>query len=78
MASTPSVRLPPMVTRPPAQATGAADSAVMFEPTPKGVRVTKPSSRIGGMVGLNVSSRGISASARTKLATFSTGRLTPT
>jgi hypothetical protein len=43
--------------------------------TPKGVRVTKPSARIGGKLGLNVSSRGISGSARTKLGTISTGRL---
>ena len=44
--------------------------------TPKGVRVTKPSARIGGKVGLNVSSRGTSAGARTRLGTISTGKLT--
>ena len=44
--------------------------------TPKGVRVTKPSARIGGKVGLNLSSRGISASARSKLGTINTGKLT--
>jgi hypothetical protein len=43
--------------------------------TPSGVRVTKPSARIGGKVGLNVSSRGVSASARTKMGTISTGKV---
>lgn len=38
----------------------------------KGIRITKPTARIGGKVGLNVSSRGISASARTPFGTFST------
>ncbi len=42
--------------------------------SPKGVRVTRPSARIGGKVGVNISSRGVSASARTKMGTISTGR----
>jgi hypothetical protein len=45
--------------------------------TPKGVKVTNPSMRIGGKTGINVSKSGMSASHRGKLATFTTGRLTP-
>ena len=43
--------------------------------TPSGIRITKPSARIGRKVGLNVSSRGVSASARTKVGTVSTGKV---
>jgi len=42
--------------------------------TPRGVKVTKPSARIGRKAGVNVSSRGVSASVRTKAGTISTGR----
>ena len=42
---------------------------------PKGVRFTSPSARIGGKAGLNISKRGISASARTPVGTISTGKL---
>lgn len=37
----------------------------------KGVRVTKPSARIGGKVGANISSKGVSFSARTPIGTVS-------
>jgi hypothetical protein len=40
--------------------------------TSKGVKVTKPSARIGGKTGLNISSKGVSASHRTKYGTLST------
>jgi len=42
--------------------------------TPRGVRLTKPSARIGRKAGINISSRGVSASVRTKAGTISTGR----
>lgn len=42
--------------------------------TPRGVKLTRPSARIGGKVGVNISRSGVSASARTKLGTVSTGR----
>jgi hypothetical protein len=44
--------------------------------TPKGVKITNPSARIGGKIGLNISKSGVSGSARTKLGTVSTGRST--
>lgn len=40
--------------------------------SPSGVRLTKPTARIGRKAGLNISSRGVSASVRTKAGTFST------
>jgi len=40
--------------------------------TSKGVKVTKPSARIGGKAGVNISSKGVSASVRTKHGTVST------
>ena len=39
--------------------------------TSKGIKVTKPSARIGGRAGFNISSKGVSASARTKAGTAS-------
>lgn len=39
-----------------------------------GVRVAKPSVRIGDKVGVNISSRGISGSIRTKFGSFNTRR----
>lgn len=42
--------------------------------TPKGVRVTKPSVRVGGAVGVNLSAKGARASVRTKKGTLSTKR----
>lgn len=42
--------------------------------TPKGIRITKPTARIGGKVGVNLSSSGVSGSANTPLGTISTGR----
>ncbi len=42
--------------------------------TPKGVKVTRPSARIGGKTGINLSSSGMSASMRTKFGTINTGR----
>lgn len=38
--------------------------------TSKGVRTSKPSARIGGKTGLNISSHGVSASTRTPIGTF--------
>lgn len=45
--------------------------------SPSGINVTRPSARmrIGGKAGLNISKRGISASARTPVGTISTGKL---
>jgi len=40
--------------------------------TSKGIKVTRPTARIGKEVGVNVSSKGVSASARTKRGTVST------
>lgn len=40
----------------------------------KGLRVTKPTARIGGKAGLNISSKGVSASLRTKSGSVSTRR----
>ncbi len=40
--------------------------------TRKGLKVTKPSARIGGKVGVNVSSKGVSGSAQTKVGTYNT------
>jgi hypothetical protein len=40
--------------------------------TSRGVKVTKPAARIGGKTGLNISSKGVSASHRTKCGTLST------
>ena len=40
--------------------------------TLKGVKVTRPSARIGRKAGVNISSKGASASVRTKLGTAST------
>jgi hypothetical protein len=40
--------------------------------TSKGVKLNKPSARIGGKAGVNVSSRGVSASLRTSAGTIST------
>lgn len=40
----------------------------------KGVRVAKPSVRIGDKVGINISSRGISGSIRTKFGSLNTRR----
>lgn len=42
--------------------------------TSKGVNVSKPSMRIGRKIGINISSKGISASLRSKLGTLSTRR----
>mgnify|MGYP001025851772 CR=1 FL=1 len=42
---------------------------------PAGPRITAPSARVGGKVGLNISKRGVSASARTKAGTFTTGKM---
>jgi hypothetical protein len=39
--------------------------------TSKGVRVTKPRARIGGKSGVNISSKGVSFSTRTKVGTVS-------
>ncbi len=44
--------------------------------TSKGVKLTRPTARIGGKAGINLSSSGMSASYRTKLGTISTGRAT--
>ena len=38
--------------------------------SPTGIRITKPSVRIGRQVGLNISSRGMSVSARTPMGTI--------
>lgn len=38
--------------------------------TSKGVKLSKPSARIGGKSGINISSKGISASTRTPIGTF--------
>lgn len=40
--------------------------------TSKGLKVTRPSARIGGKAGVNISSKGVSASARTRRGTIST------
>lgn len=40
--------------------------------TTKGVRVSKPSARIGGKTGLNISSQGVSGSVRTGMGTYNT------
>jgi hypothetical protein len=40
--------------------------------TGKGVKISKPSARVGGKVGVNVSSKGVSASARTRAGSVST------
>ena len=40
----------------------------------KGLRVTKPTARIGGKAGVNISSNGVSASLRTKSGSVSTRR----
>lgn len=40
--------------------------------TSKGVKISKPSVRIGRKAGINISSKGISASVRTKAGTAST------
>jgi len=40
--------------------------------TSKGVKVTRPTARVGREVGVNVSSEGVSASVRTKHGTAST------
>lgn len=40
----------------------------------QGVRIAKPSVRIGDKVGVNISSRGISGSIRTKFGSFNTRR----
>ena len=40
--------------------------------TSKGLKLTKPTARIGGKAGLNVSSKGVSASVRTRAGTIST------
>lgn len=45
--------------------------------TPKGIKITRPSARVGGKAGLNLSSSGVSASYRTKHGTISTGRSKP-
>lgn len=42
--------------------------------TKKGLKLTKPSARIGGKTGINISSSGVSASHRTKHGTISTKR----
>lgn len=42
--------------------------------TPKGVRITRPSARIGGKVGVNISKSGYSTSVRTGIGTFSSKR----
>lgn len=42
--------------------------------TSKGVHITKPSARVGGAVGVNVSAKGASASVRTKRGTLGTKR----
>jgi hypothetical protein len=42
--------------------------------TTKGVRITKPSTRIGSKTGINISSKGVSFSSRGKLGTASTRR----
>lgn len=42
---------------------------------PTGVRVTRPSARIGGKAGLNISKRGVSASVRTPVGTISTRKV---
>lgn len=42
--------------------------------TSKGIKITKPSARIGGAVGLNVSSKGVSGSVKTKAGTYNTKR----
>ena len=43
--------------------------------TKKGLKVTKPSARIGGKTGVNFSSKGVSLSTRTKLGTASSTRV---
>lgn len=40
--------------------------------TTNGVKLTKPSARIGGKAGLNISSKGVSGSVRTKAGTLNT------
>lgn len=40
--------------------------------TVKGIRMTRPTARIGGKTGVNLSSKGVSASVRTSLGTVST------
>lgn len=42
--------------------------------TAKGVRITKPSARIGGAAGVNLSSKGVSASVRTGVGTLNSKR----
>jgi hypothetical protein len=42
--------------------------------TSKGIKVTKPTARAGDKAGINISSKGISASLRTKHGTVSTRR----
>lgn len=42
--------------------------------TKKGFKLTKPSARIGGKVGVNLSSQGASGSVQTKAGTFNTKR----
>ena len=42
--------------------------------TKKGLKVTKPSVRLGGKSGFNISSRGVSASLRTKAGSFNSKR----
>lgn len=43
--------------------------------TKKGIKVSAPSARIGGKAGLNISKRGVSASARTPLGTVNSGKI---
>jgi hypothetical protein len=43
-----------------------------FRVTSKGVKVTRPTARIGRKAGVNISSKGVSASVRTKHGTAST------
>jgi len=43
--------------------------------TKKGLKVSAPSSRIGGKTGLNISKRGISVSIKTLIGFINTGRL---
>lgn len=42
--------------------------------TSKGIKVSKPTARIGGKAGINFSTKGVSASVRTKAGTASTRR----
>lgn len=42
--------------------------------TSKGIKIAKPSARIGGAIGLNVSSKGVSGSVKTKAGTYNTKR----